>query len=180
FTDIRPMMDNYYSRILPRQTSNELVVANSTRPKSENWIEVEPIFRSRIDTIDKNLCFVLMPFNEEWSEGIYKLIRDTVSSQGFQCLRADNLHGQIVIEDIWIKIYQAGFIIADVTNKNPNVMYEVGIAHTVGRPTFLLTQATQEIPFDFRHLRRISYENTIAGSEKLKARLIDTIKTLKL
>ena len=180
FSDIRPMMNNYYSKIFARQTSNELAVINSTTPNNENWNKFEPIFRSRIDMIDKNLCFVLMPFNEKWSEGIYKLIKETVTSQGFQCLRADNLHGQIVIEDIWIKICQAGFIIADVTNKNPNVMYEVGIAHTVGRPTFLLTQATQEIPFDFRHLRHIAYENTIAGSESLKKSLIDKIGSLKL
>jgi hypothetical protein len=96
----------------------------------------KPIFRSRITQIDNKLCFVLMPFGEKWSDPVYKQIREVIDNLGLQCLRADNLTGQIIVEDIWAKINQCAFIIADVTTRNPNVMYELGIVHTVGsRPS---------------------------------------------
>jgi hypothetical protein len=51
--------------------------------------------------------------------------------------------------------------LADVTGRNPNVMYEMGIVHTVGKPTILLTQRLSEIPFDFTHLRHYEYADNI-------------------
>ncbi|MCZ8023867.1 MAG: hypothetical protein O9282_14845 [Flavobacterium sp.] len=117
-----------------------------------------------------------MPFSEKWSNDIFKIIKTTVENLGYQCLRADDLNGQIIIEDIWIKITQAGFIVADVTGRNPNIMYEVGIAHTVGRPTILLTQNIDEIPFDFSHLRHIEYKTQFSDSIDLRTKLEDTIR----
>lgn len=75
------------------------------------------------------------------------------------------------MEDIWTKINQAAFIIADVTGKNPNVMYELGIAHTIGKPVILITQNTKSIPFDFTHLRHFKYEDNSDGKEKFAKEL---------
>ncbi|KAF0140937.1 MAG: hypothetical protein FD122_2110 [Stygiobacter sp.] len=135
-------------------------------------IRYNPMFRSSVKQIDKNLCFVLMPFSEEWSERVYfKLIRPIVEGMKLQCIRADNLSGPIIIEDIWIKINQCAFIIADVTNKNPNVMYELGIVHTLGKPAILITQDISQIPFDFSHLRHYEYKDNTDGFEKLSKEL---------
>ncbi len=113
-----------------------------------------------------------MPFSEEWSERVYyKLIRPIIEGIKLQCLRADNLSGPIIIEDIWIKINQCAFIIADVTNKNPNVMYELGIVHTLGKPAILITQDIHQIPFDFSHLRHYEYKDNTDGFEKLSKEL---------
>lgn len=123
-----------------------------------------PIFRTKIEQIDRRLCFALMPFKKEWSDRVYKqLIRENVEKLGFQCIRADNLNGPIVIEDIWTKINQCAIIIADLTDKNPNVMYEVGIVHAIGKPAILLTQDMSDIPFDFKHLRHYEYKDNVDG-----------------
>jgi Lon protease-like protein len=129
---------------------------------------ITPIFTSRVSRMDPNLCFVLMPFSQSWSDRLYfKLIRPTIEGLGLQCIRADNLTGQIIIEDIWTKINQCALIIADVTGRNPNVMYELGIVHTIGKPTILLTQEIDNIPFDFAHLRHYSYQDNIDGFTEL-------------
>jgi nucleoside 2-deoxyribosyltransferase len=64
-----------------------------------------------------------------------------------------------------VKINQAAFIIADVTGRNPNVMYELGIAHTLGKPVIIITQEINKIPFDFKHLRHYVYEDNVTGKE---------------
>lgn len=177
FTDIRDLIQKYNTELEKGQRVNERVFY-TTEEQHEEGVRLNPIFKSEIRSIDKNICFVLMPFKEPWSNEIYKLIKSTIESLGFQCLRADDLNGQIIIEDIWIKINQAGFIIADVTNKNPNVMYEVGIAHTVGRPTLLLTQNLKDISFDVTHLRHIEYKNSFSGPSELKKKLKEAITDL--
>lgn len=169
FTDIRELIKKYQSKSQAHRTASKENFTTEREPKQE--AKQHSIFRSKIDLVDKNLCFVLMPFKEDWSNEIYKLIKKTIESMGLQCLRADNLNGPIIIEDIWTKINQAGLIIADVTNKNANVMYEVGIAHTLDRPTLLLTQNIKEVPFDFTHLRHIEYRNSVSGSDQLKENL---------
>ena len=116
-------------------------------------------------------------FPEPWSDRLYyKLIRPTIESLGLQCIRADNLTGQIIIEDIWTKINQCGIIVAEVTGRNPNVMYELGIVHTIGKPTILITQQIQDIPFDFAHLRHYPYEDNIDGFRELS----DTLREVAI
>lgn len=141
--------------------------------------ESHPIFRSRVTEVDRGLCFVLMPFHEEWSDRVYlKLIRKTVEQLGLQCLRADDLYGQIIIEDIWVKINQCAFVIVDVTTRNPNVMYELGIVHTIGKPSVLITQNVSQIPFDFTHHRHLVYEDNLDGFAKLAEQLPMAIKEI--
>jgi hypothetical protein len=145
---------------------------------NSNEEKYNPLFRSSIKQVDKNLCFVLMPFSEVWSNRVFKLIRPIVESLNLQCLRADNLSGPIIIEDIWVKINQCGLIIADVTNKNPNVMYELGIVHTIGKPAVLITQDIDQIPFDFTHLRHNEYADNADGFEKLAEELPKKIREI--
>jgi hypothetical protein len=180
FKDIRELMNKSYLEASKKRGTHAIRLSNNNFGKeTQSEIHLNPIFKSKIDRVDEKLCFVLMPFREIWSEEIYKSIRSIIESLGFQCLRADNLNGPIIIEDIWTKINQAGFIIADVTGKNPNVMYEVGIAHTVGRPTILLTQEIKEIPFDFTHLRHIEYKNSMSGTGEFKKKLREAIDEIQ-
>jgi hypothetical protein len=137
---------------------------------------IRPIFTSVVTHINKKLAFVLMPFTEKWSDRLYRLIQEELKELGIQCLRADNFTGEIVIEDVWVGINQAAFIIADMTNKNPNVMYEMGIVHTVGKPAILITQHLKGIPFDLTHMRHYGYEDNIDGFELLKTQLAKAVK----
>ena len=94
--------------------------------------------------------------------------------------RADEIFGtDPIIDDIWEAINSAALIVADVTGRNPNVMYEIGMAHTVGKPVLIVTQAIEDVPFDLRHYRCITYDYTPRGCSELEQRLRATITFLK-
>lgn len=138
-----------------------------------------PIFRSQVAQVDQSLCFVLMPFGKDWSDRVYlKLIRKTVEAMGLQCLRADDLYGQIIIEDIWVKINQCAFVIADVTTRNSNVMYELGIVHTIAKPAILITQDVSHIPFDLTHHRHLVYQDNVDGFAGLEEQLPRAVREI--
>jgi hypothetical protein len=72
-----------------------------------------------------------------------------------------------IMEEIWILLNQSHFLIADVTGKNPNVFYELGIAHTIGKYAIIISQSKEDVPFDVGHLIYIYYVCNKAGIEKL-------------
>jgi len=110
----------------------------ATEPK---LMTVAPVFRARDVKPTQDLCFVLMPFIASLDRLYREKIKPTVEACGFKCLRADDLFSPTpILEDIWIHICKSKVIIADVTGRNPNVFYEMGIAHTVGKPVIIVTQ----------------------------------------
>jgi hypothetical protein len=128
-----------------------------------------------------NSVFVLMPFN-----GKMNAIYDTKLKPCFEnelhlsIHRADELKNvNVVMQDIWKSICEARIVLADLTGLNPNVMYELGIAHTIGKDTIIVHQnkvgEAVSFPFDLAHIRRIEYENTMAGGEKLIWTLKETV-----
>ncbi len=68
-------------------------------------------------------------------------------------------------------------IVAGCTGRNPNIFYEIGIAHTVGVPVVLFTKASDDVPFDVMHLRRIDYDYTPRGTRAFEAALEETLRT---
>jgi hypothetical protein len=75
------------------------------------------------------------------------------------------------MQDVVSLIDRSAVVIADCTGRNPNVFYEIGIAHTLGREVILITQVDADIPFDLRHLRYVSYLNNGEGLNALGMRL---------
>ena len=69
-------------------------------------------------------------------------------------------------------------IICDYTGRNPNVLYEAGITHTLGREVILITQSAEDIPFDHRHLRYVHYLNNGEGLVQLSARIQQRLEAL--
>jgi hypothetical protein len=131
-----------------------------------------PIFEGRFSWANRDFdfCFVLMPFTEDWSDRIWRRhLQPAITRAGFRCARADDFFGPgAIVEDLWAKINAAGVVIADLTGRNPNVFYELGIAHTVGTPAILVSQ-DHEIPaFDSAHLRQIRYADNSDGCDALE------------
>lgn len=62
--------------------------------------------------------------------------------------------------------------------KNPNVFYEIGIAHTLGKNVILITQDIEDIPFDFRLFRHMDYEDNIDGFNTLEQKLKKSISAI--
>ena len=116
---------------------------------------------SALLTSSSNLCFVLMPFGDPFDSVYREVIKPQIYETGLEALRADEVFTPgSIMEQIRSAIQQARICIADLTGKNPNVLYELGIAQTLGKPTVLLTQDTADIPFDLKQYRMIVYDLT--------------------
>jgi hypothetical protein len=139
-------------------------------------VQMNPMFKGRDFLLQANLCFVLMPFEQEMQPIYDDHVKKVVIRLGLKCQRADDIFGPTqIIEDIWENINRARILIADLTGKNPNVFYEVGVAHTVGKDVLLITQNIEDVPFDLRHLRHIKYEYTPRGMDLFEEKLTATI-----
>lgn len=141
---------------------------------------IKPRFKTLRFQIRQDHCFYLCPFSEPFNT-IYKdhAVNAAVTS-GFSIERADEVFGtDPIIEDIWQGINSAAVVVADVTGRNPNVMYEIGMAHTVGRPVVIITQTMEDVPFDLKHYRCIVYEYTPRGCAALEEKLVGTLRFLK-
>ena len=73
---------------------------------------------------------------------------------------------------------QCRVVIADLTGRNPNVFYEVGLAHAISKDVIMLTQSMEFVSFDLKTLRCITYEFTPRGMEKFEKSLAATIKAI--
>ncbi|MFD3263318.1 hypothetical protein [Phenylobacterium ferrooxidans] len=124
--------------------------------------------------------FVMMPFLEGLRPVYEDHIKVVCASLGLSCKRADDFFSSTgVMDDIWSAIYHSKVIIADCTDKNPNVFYEMGIAHTLGRPVVLITQNVDDIPFDLRHIRHFKYDYTPRGMKALESTLTTTLSDIR-
>jgi Nucleoside 2-deoxyribosyltransferase len=122
-------------------------------------------------------AFVLMPFSNEFDD-IYKYgIKETAESLDMVAERVDEqIYSEGILERIYRQIETADLVIADMTNQNPNVFYEVGYAHAKGKQCILLTQRSDDIPFDLKHHRHIVYGASIF---ELKNKLFADLKWAK-
>jgi hypothetical protein len=115
------------------------------------------------DTRPKMFVFVLMPFSSEFTD-IYELgIKQASKDVGAYCERVDEqIFMESILERIYNQIAKADVIVADLTGRNPNVFYETGYAHAINKRVILLTQVSQDIPFDLKHYPHIVYGNKIS------------------
>ncbi len=125
-----------------------------------------------LSTAPKPFVFVLMPFNEDFDD-IYKLgIKEAAKEVGAYAERVDEqIFTEGILERIFNQISKADVIVADMTGRNPNVFYEVGYAHALGKIVLLLTQKVDDIPFDLKHKQHIVYGNGGSKIQSLRSEL---------
>jgi len=153
---------------------------NSERPlTSEPTVVSHAVFGTRVFTLDPSLCFVLMPFKESLKPIYEDHIRGVVEGESLTCVRADDIVGvQQITTDIWEHVNRARFIIADLTDMNANVFYELGLAHALAKPVILLTQSIDHVPFDLKAHRCLVYDYTPRGMHALEQKLRRTIRDI--
>jgi hypothetical protein len=157
----------------------------ATSPPSPQTIRqeemnVRPSFRNLAFTKRQDHCFYLSPFCEPFNTIYDGYVTPGVTVEGFTIVRADQIYGtEPIIEDIWAAINEAEFVIADITGRNANVTYEIGIAHTVGKPVIMVTQNIEDVPFDLRHLRCIVYSNSVEGYKQLQNKIAATLRRIR-
>lgn len=128
--------------------------------------------------VSPTLAFVLMPFKAPFDSYYEEIIKPAVRAVGLEARKADEIYSTgPIIHDIWTQIWESTIVIADVTGKNANVNYELGICHTLGVPTVIITQNLDDVPFDYRHRRCISYAtDDVHWQRKLKKSITETVK----
>lgn len=128
---------------------------------------------------DPELISVMMPFDGTFKP-VYQAISTAVTQQGWRCQRADELFTNgPVIQDIVELIAASQAVICDLSGRNANVFYEAGIAHTIGRSVILLARHMNDVPFDLRHLRYISYVDNNQGHEELTKTVLQHLDAIK-
>ena len=120
----------------------------------------------------KPLAFILMPFDSEYDDVYTDLIVVPLTTVGFRVRRADSLLNQRnILQEVVVGIADADLIVADVTGLNPNVMYELGLAHALGKRTIMITQSIEQLPFDLRTYKGNEYSVNFKEAGKLVALL---------
>ena len=122
-------------------------------------------------------CFIVMPFGQEWSVDVRRILSSGCEALGVRAVRGDDLFTPTdFLEDIWQSINAADFVIADITGRNPNVLYELGIAHTLAKPVLILSKHGADIPVDLATRRVILYgQSEIDWREDLAHKISEAV-----
>jgi len=122
-------------------------------------------------TAPRPFVFVLMPFDPAFDDVYAVGIKEAADRAGAYAERVDDqIYGEGILERVFNQINKADVIVADMTGKSPNVYYEVGYAHALGKIVILLTQRADDIPFDLKHRRHIVYAGRIADLRETLAK----------
>ncbi len=128
---------------------------------------------------EHDLVAVMMPFSREFDPTI-NAIRAACTKIGMRCLRADDIWEEsVVMQDVFNLIFKASIVIVDFSGKNANVMYETGIAHTLGKHVIPLFQSLDDLPFDLRHHKALKYLQNSEGMARLTEQLTLRLNTLR-
>jgi hypothetical protein len=148
---------------------------SSVRPRRQR----PTVFQiSEHENIEPTLASAMMPFDAAFNP-VYDAIRLAAENAGLRCRRADDIwENAAIIQDVVSLIDRSRIVVCDCSGRNPNVFYEAGIAHTLGREVILITQSEPDIPFDLRHLRHIRYLNNAEGRAALTQALQARMQTV--
>jgi hypothetical protein len=108
----------------------------------------------------EDVCFVMMPFAAPHGSYYSKVYDPAIRKAGLRPVRADEeIFGTgKIIDQIWTGINKAKVLVAELTTRNPNVFYELGLAHALKKPVVLVSSNEIDVPFDLKHIRVIYYD----------------------
>ena len=156
---------------------------------ASNYIEavIDQLARLK-EAPPKKICFVIMPFSDtntctkdQWTEIFETMIKPAVdeSNVHYEWFRACLDIGNI-IKDILVNLNRADVVIADLTDRNPNVFYELGVRHALRNATVLITQNIDHVPFDLQHYALVKYDwTTRKGRDKFRERIAKVLNNIE-
>lgn len=125
---------------------------------------------------NEKLVTVMFPFKLQKS---FDAVKMACNNLGLDCSKADDIwENPTFIQDIFDLIFTCRVVVADFTGKNPNVFYEVGIAHTLGKTVVPITQSMADVPSDLGHHRALLYYPNEQGYKDLTTEIEKRLKTL--
>ncbi|QGQ93790.1 hypothetical protein EHS13_02155 [Paenibacillus psychroresistens] len=135
------------------RTENEFTLSNLS-----DFFKDAGISKSDL-TVEKDFVFVLTPFHSD-ERDTYETIRDVCNNASLRCERGDETFIQTdILPHVLKSIFRARVVIVNLNGRNPNVFYELGLAHALGKPTILLSKSLNELPFDLKSKRIIIYND---------------------
>lgn len=157
--------------------------------EEQGKMNINPIFKARNLSVNNELAFGILQFDESHLTFFDKFLKPTVENEfGINVVRSGNIfdaNTPDIMENIWTYIVTSRFILCDLGGKNSNVFYELGIANTVGKPVVTICDKdsykndyNEKLPFDISSNNTLFYENTAAGAEEFKQELISTIRSI--
>lgn len=161
--------------VISSQNKSEMANYNKSQVMPNEFLKNFGITNQKDFDVDNRQVFVLTPFNDNY-RGIYITIKEVCSRLNLNCIRGDEEYIPNEIFPEMIKqIIKSRLIIANITGRNPNVMYELGVAHALGKPTIIVAQDFTDIPFDLNNKRIIIYKNEIELQRRLEASITDML-----
>lgn len=125
-------------------------------------------------------CFVLMPFDESYRASYDRAIKPVSEALGYECHREDDYGTpDVIARSIVRHIWEADLVVADLTDLNPNVLYELGIVHAMLKQNVIVVARTgQKLPFDLAHYRTLFYDDSNEGHQDPARRLDEAINAI--
>ncbi|RZB37139.1 MAG: hypothetical protein SRB2_01408 [Desulfobacteraceae bacterium Eth-SRB2] len=110
----------------------------------------------------EDICFVMMPFADPIGQYYSAIYKPAIEKAGLTPFRADDeiFSTGKIIDQIWKGINSAKVLVAELTSRNANVFYELGLAHALQKPVVLVSSNEEDVPFDLHHIRVIYYNMT--------------------
>jgi hypothetical protein len=140
--------------------------------------EQKTVSKKKVKKKPVGSCFILMPFKEPFNTYYNSIIKPAVVAANLDPLRGDSLfRPSPIMGDVWTMIQEAKVLVAELTEKNANVFYELGLSHAIGKPVILLSETIDDVPFDLQPLRVVLYnKNHPAWGNKLRTTLIASLE----
>lgn len=171
---VLPIIESYVDEHFPGES-----IYISAKPAERRITFAPYVFDVPGGYVELDLVGVMMPFAMEFS-AVLRTIEKACSNHNFRCLRVDNVWEEAtIVQDIFNLIFRAQVVIVDFTGKNPNVMYETGIAHTLGKHVIPISQSLEDVPFDMRHHRVLTYLANEEGLATLSFKLASKLRQFR-
>lgn len=137
--------------------------------------------RSQDILIDHNKAFLLAPINERFSEKV-SIVKEACNEIGINCETADEEYISGPILTVIVKnILEANLIIAIIDGRNPNVFYELGLAHALGKTVVMISNGDDSIPFDIKSQRMVIVDwSSFSTVDKLRKAIAESMRWASL
>jgi len=152
----------------------------SAKPADRRITFAPYVFQVPDTYVELDLVAVMMPFSLEFKH-VYEAIKKATTMCSLRCLRADDIWEEsTIVQDIFNLIFRSQVVVVDFSGKNPNVMYETGIAHTLGKHVIPISQSLEDVPFDMRHHRVLKYLPNKEGLDNLSSNLAAKLRQVSI
>jgi hypothetical protein len=148
------------AKLLERKDDKYRILDVTSTPDRETGPELKKSAGVKIAAGDT--CFVVMPFAVPVGGYYQNIYEPAIQKAGLRAVRADaDIFGTgKIIDQIWSGINASKVLVAELTTRNPNVFYELGLAHALDKPVVLVSSNEADVPFDLKHIRVIYYDVT--------------------